>query len=521
MNRYIIALFLILLLKAAAIIGVILYAGIGLGPDEAQYWTWSRDLAWGYYSKPPGISWQIWLGTKLFGNTELGVRFLAIIFSSLLSFSVFFLALACKLKPQTAFSAGLVMALTPLGVLSSFLATTDGGFVLFWTVACILVASALSRDSIPNYYLVGVAIFCGALFKWPIYLFWVLIVGFMPFYRCLISWHFFGGIFISLLGLLPSVIWNSTHEWVTFRHVFSTITGRLVDIPVKPKTDAIPTFLHGNFFDFIGAQILLLSPIIFALLVLSFVALFRRRQMLSPSLIFCGGSCLILLVAYSVMAVFQKMQGNWVVFAYPPGIVLLSWYSFDVLTRGTTWLKGGIALSVILCAVMLSIPYIQSHALFSRYPISYKINPFRQNVGWDRLENQLSEVGYDPQEQFLFGDRYQMSSILSFYSPGQKRAYFLNLQGIRKNQFSFWPSMAQEQRGRTGFFVLAENMPALERAQSELITSYQTTLEHYFREVHFLGVKPLFLSYDQLSKGALIFKCIDYNGQEPVDVELY
>ncbi len=52
-NRHFIALCCVLLLKAAAIIGVILYAGIGLGPDEAQYWTWSRNLAWGYYSQTP------------------------------------------------------------------------------------------------------------------------------------------------------------------------------------------------------------------------------------------------------------------------------------------------------------------------------------------------------------------------------------------------------------------------------------------------------------------------------------
>ena len=27
--------------------------------DEAQYWLWSRDLAFGYFSKPPLIAWLI------------------------------------------------------------------------------------------------------------------------------------------------------------------------------------------------------------------------------------------------------------------------------------------------------------------------------------------------------------------------------------------------------------------------------------------------------------------------------
>ena len=27
--------------------------------DEAQYWLWGQDLAFGYYSKPPLIGWVI------------------------------------------------------------------------------------------------------------------------------------------------------------------------------------------------------------------------------------------------------------------------------------------------------------------------------------------------------------------------------------------------------------------------------------------------------------------------------
>jgi 4-amino-4-deoxy-L-arabinose transferase-like glycosyltransferase len=48
-------------------------------PDEAQYWTWSLFPDIGYYSKPPGIAWQIAAGTVLFGHTALGVRFLALL----------------------------------------------------------------------------------------------------------------------------------------------------------------------------------------------------------------------------------------------------------------------------------------------------------------------------------------------------------------------------------------------------------------------------------------------------------
>ncbi len=64
--------------------------------------------------------------------------------------------------------------------------------------------------------------------------------------------------------------------WVTFRHVFSTIIGRRTDALIKtPEQVNLPIF-HGNILEFLGAQAALLSPIIFGLLLLSFVALVRR-----------------------------------------------------------------------------------------------------------------------------------------------------------------------------------------------------------------------------------------------------
>ncbi len=494
---------------------LIIYGDVGLGPDEAQYWTWSQKLDWGYYSKPPGIAWQIWLGVKLFGDTEFGVRFVSILFAFPLSLAVYFLALACKLKPNTAFWAGVVMAFSPLGMLASFFAITDVGMALFWTLACLILANALSRQEVPRYYSLGFVILCGALFKWPIYLFWVFPLSLTLFYPWLISRHLFGGFVLSLCGLLPSVIWNWTHHWVTFRHVFSTIAGE------HGKEQGTLTLFHGNFFEFLAAQAALLSPIIFILLILAFIALFKYRRRISPALIFCGICCLGLLTLYSVMAFFQKMQGNWCSFAYSPGIVLLCWHACEADFKKKIWLKAGVISSIILCLAAFSMPYIQMHGVWSNYPIPYKINPFRHNLGWQNLSNALLKHGYRADEHFLFGDKYQMSSILSFYGPHQKRAYFFNIHGIRHNQFSFWPSMAQEQKGKTGFFILAENTPHLQRNQDDQVKFYKQTLTRYFAEVHFLGVSPLFSCYGNMVKGAFLFKCVDYNGREPANPELY
>lgn len=503
---------IVLAIKAVLILALIQYGGIGLGPDEAQYWTWSQSLDAGYYSKPPGIAWQIWLGTQLFGNTELGVRFASGVLGFLLPVAVYHLAMACNLTPSTAFWAGVVMAFTPLGLMASFLAITDVGMVLFWTLACTQIALSLSRKSNPNYTLIGIFILCGALFKWPIYLLWAILIPFIPLYRHLLSWNLLGGIAISLLGLLPAIYWNSSHEWVTFKHVFATVSGGHAK-----ELGATP--LHqGNLAGFLGSQVSLLSPILFGLFVLSAIWLWRQRKQISPPLFFCGASCVGILTAFSILSLFQKVQGNWAVFAYPTGIVFLCAYACEKMAAGKSWLKAGVATSVVLSCAIFSIPSIQSHELL---PIPYKFNPFRHNVGWNRLPDLLRNAGYDPKQHFLMGDKYQTSSILSFYGPAKKRAYFINLHGIRKNQFSFWPSMAKQEVGKTGFFVLTENMPQLKENLAKQRDFYMSTLKHYFQTVHFLGVSPLFEISGDMAKGALLFKCDGYNGLEPSNPELY
>src|SRR5829696_9222630 len=46
-----------------------------LFPDETYYWEFSRRLAGGYFDHPPAIAWLVHVGTAIFGDTPLGVRF--------------------------------------------------------------------------------------------------------------------------------------------------------------------------------------------------------------------------------------------------------------------------------------------------------------------------------------------------------------------------------------------------------------------------------------------------------------
>lgn len=492
-------LLLLLFLKTILMAYLIYSEIIGLGPDEAQYWTWSQQLALGYYSKPPGIAWQIALGAALFGNSEFGVRFVSLIIGLLLPIVTYALARSCRLLASTSFWAAIVMAFSPLGILASLFAITDGGLVLFWAAAMLIVCRSLDdeTDSLP-YYTIGLVLLCGALFKWPIYLFWLLLVALIAWKPHLYSHRFFAGVGISLLGLLPSLFWNIQHGFPTFRHVFSTIYGKeTVDIGTT-------TLLKGNFVEFFGAQGLLLSPILFFCLLTAFVAMIRNWKTLNLSLQFCGASTLSILMAYGLIAFFKKMQGNWCDFAYPSACVLIAWFACEKSKRAFYWMLIGVITSIALI-MMLLFAFPQA---------------FKHNLGWKSLGQILIDDGYDHTNHFLFGDRYQTSSILSFYGPGQKRAYFFNLQNIRKNQFSYWPGMEVEQLGKDGFFVVPEKAQSAEN-ETMIQKQYEKLLAPYFKEVSFLGVYPLVKSQGVALKNAYIFRGNEYNGKLPPDSDTY
>ena len=66
--------FFILILITCLRIYSLYTSPIELSVDEAQYWDWSRNIEFGYFTKPPIIAWVIALSTTIFGNEEWAVR---------------------------------------------------------------------------------------------------------------------------------------------------------------------------------------------------------------------------------------------------------------------------------------------------------------------------------------------------------------------------------------------------------------------------------------------------------------
>ena len=101
-----------------------------LYPDEAQYWLWSRNLDWGYYSKPPMVAWLIWATTTSGGDAEPWVRLSSPLLHAGTTLCVY--AIGRRLYgAASGFAAAALYLLMPAVQLSSLVVATDAAMLLF------------------------------------------------------------------------------------------------------------------------------------------------------------------------------------------------------------------------------------------------------------------------------------------------------------------------------------------------------------------------------------------------------
>src|SRR5919198_2268804 len=102
--------------------------------DEAQYWSWSGEPAFGYYSKPPLIAWLIRAASASCGVSEFCVRLPSPFIHTATALAVF--AVGARLYGgRTGFWSALVFATLPGVSLSAGIISTDVPLLFFWALA--------------------------------------------------------------------------------------------------------------------------------------------------------------------------------------------------------------------------------------------------------------------------------------------------------------------------------------------------------------------------------------------------
>ncbi|MEF2229893.1 MAG: glycosyltransferase family 39 protein [Pseudodesulfovibrio sp.] len=420
---------------------------LNLIQDEAQYWDWTRRPQLSYYSKGPLIAWLITAGCKLFGSTELGVRFASLVGMTGIQAALYLGVSRVWREYRLALFALAVAATMPLFNALGILMTTDNPLILCWTVGFFALSAATRHrpDETPGnlpFVILGAAVALGILAKYMMLVFVVLAVvhALILHFRGQLPDRFWGRFLLALLagaaiGMLPVLVWNWQNDWVGFRHVARQTAG-------KPGVSHLRI---GPFFEMLGAQAGLMAPWWFVLAMLGGWRAIKKgwvgpigrfdgdyRNALQAALFFWP-----LWGCITLWSIHSKTEANWTAASFMGaavvgGMGLMSWWDAPTRrNRGRAMLTGTAALLALLmfAAPLLPLP--------SEYNITDRMR------GWRDLGQEVGRLRQgafaDPARVFVFSDHYDITAELAFYTPGQPLAHCAWIYDRRMNQYDLWP----------------------------------------------------------------------------------
>ena len=450
----------------AARFGYLASAVIELSEDEAYQWLWSKHLDLSYYSKPPFIAYAQWIGTQVWGDRELGVRFLAPVLSAATAWGLsgFVARLAGW---RTGFFLVAVLTSMPLLSVGSIILTVDALTVAFCTLAMVAGWKALEKDCTGWWAVVGVGLMGTFLSK---YFSPFLIAGFAAFFwihpparRHLRRPGPWLALAMNAVAILPVIFWNSRNGWITFIHLQQR--GNL-DQPWSFRPQFLP--------EFIAATLGLMNPVFLVGVVLALVGFWRRRRSsvatdapmdetrsLALRYVLCFG--LPVFLFYLAYTLRSRVQPNWVATTFAPlAVFAVLWWEGRHRAgsrMGLHLLRWGVGIGLPLVVVLHEtnlILKLSGHSLPVAIEPLVRVRGYREAAAVVRTErDQLLKEG---RPVMVVADHYGWAGELSFYMDGPapvlaKTPTVTVLESERPiNQIWFWPEYRYS--GRPGLTVL-------------------------------------------------------------------
>ncbi|TDX21403.1 ArnT family glycosyltransferase [Rhodovulum visakhapatnamense] len=278
--------------------------------DEAQYWLWGRELAFGYYSKPPMIGWVIRAVTEMAGNdAPFWVRLPAPLFHAATALILGRIA-AGLWGRQAAIWVALGFITLPMVAAGSILISTDTIMFPFLALALGFWLRMLARPG-PGWALAaGVALGLAFLSKYAaIYyplcaaLAAVLIRPARPRLRD-------AGLALLAFAVTisPNVVWNLQNGLTTLEHTLDN-----ADWVRDPSGRA--GFNIAGLAEFLGSQFAVFGPVLFAALIWGALRWSDRDAPTRLMLVFA----LPVVAIVSVEALLSGAYANWAAAAYLAG----------------------------------------------------------------------------------------------------------------------------------------------------------------------------------------------------------
>jgi 4-amino-4-deoxy-L-arabinose transferase-like glycosyltransferase len=340
--------------------------------DEAQYWFWSRDLAFGYYSKPPLIAWIIRGATEVCGQSEACIRAPSALIHAATATVVF--ALGRHLDDaRTGFWSGLVYATLPGVSLSSSLISTDAPLLFFVALSLFAVVKLQVNASWRWGAILGIGIGFGLLSKYAMSYFMLCLALYAVWTKdgraLLKDARLYAALAIAAALIAPNLIWNAHNGFATLKHTADNANLRN------------SLFHPAEALDFVTGQFGVFGPLLFAALLVYCANWLRdpqwRGQAGMPERLLLA-FCVPVLLLMATQALLSRAHANWAAFAYIAATVLIA----SVLLRHR-WRRVFIASLAIHLAIAL---LIGIGGIFAgRLALPGGFDPYARLLGWKAL----------------------------------------------------------------------------------------------------------------------------------------
>lgn len=380
--------------------------------DEAQYWSWSKNLDWGYYSKPPMIAWIIGTTTSICGNTESCIRLGSPIIHMLTSIVIY--AIGHQLYNQKiGVLSGLTYLTLPAVTLSASLASTDAALLLFWSLTIWAFIQALESENIKWWILIGICAGLGLLSKYTmlaiLFSVLVLIIINKKFRFLLNSPNFWASCIIALILFSPNILWNAENHFVSFLHTKDNIDAS------GTSSLSLKTFL-----EFFGGQFGVFGPILFATLLVIFCNIKKASKKHNHQ--FLLSFSLPLLAIVTLVSFISRAHANWAAPAYITATILVVAYLVE--NNKHKWVYASLILHIVAGIVFLQACSIIQLSGFTLSHKTFDINnrtipdPYYRLRGWKTLGNKVTALKqHYPNAVLLTITRKTYAELLYYVSP--------------------------------------------------------------------------------------------------------
>ncbi|AMN44810.1 ArnT family glycosyltransferase [Rhodoplanes sp. Z2-YC6860] len=449
--------------------------------DEAQYWTWSRELAFGYFSKPPLLAWVIAATDPICGSSEACVRLGSPLIH--LGTSLLVYAIADRLYGrQPAAWAALAFALGIGLSFSSRIISTDVPLLFFWAAALLAYLHLMSKPDWRWTLVLGVSFGLGLLSKYAM-IYFLLGVAWACIYdrdaRALLKRkHIWIALLIGVALLLPNLYWNATHDFLTFKHTGDNISG-----------DGF-RFRWTGAGDFIGSQFAVMGPMVFA----SFLWIVARHlgPRVTPQDKLMLAFAIPPLLLVTALSFVRGANGNWAA----PSVISMTvlavawWFRFG----WKHWLRGTITLGLFMQALL-----IVSDAFATRINIpalGARGDIYQRTLGWRSLGLRTADLARATGARTVASEgRAETAAEIYYLRDEPVRALSWPVSKIPDHQFDLTRAMDSSAQEPVLFVTYCPVVSRLERFYSEvtplgdITTSTGPTTKRQFHAFKLTGRK--------------------------------